>query len=117
MRGDEIRVEDAFVRWLESDGWQVRRQVNHLDVLATRDGRELRAEVKGDTGPNSGLDADTMYGQPLRRMKQPDEASYAVVGPTRSVSAILRVKRHVRQLLGIRVFDVTADGRVVEHQG
>lgn len=40
MRGDEARVVDAFVRWLEADGWAVEREIGFADVR-----RLLRIEI------------------------------------------------------------------------
>lgn len=101
-----------FEAWLKAQGWSVQRQVEWIDLLATRGAEELRVEVKGDTGDSAGLDADTMYGQLLRRMEDRPGVSYAVVGPTRSVKAMLRVPAFVRERLRIQVFEVTAAGEV-----
>lgn len=103
--GDEALIETAFVRFLEADGWTVRRQVGGPDVEATRGNEVLRAEVKGRTGANTGLDLDTMYGQLLRRM-QDDGATYAVVVPKEAGMAVRRVSRRIRDLLHIAVFKV-----------
>jgi len=91
LRGDappprvvsEAQVVRAFASWLEGQGWTVRFDVDHIDVLATRDGQRLVAEVKGRTN-EPGLDVDTMYGQLLRRMAPGQVAPatrYAVVVP------------------------------------
>lgn len=55
--------------WLTTEGWSVRRghRLREADVVATRGAEELRAEVKGET-TSCGLDADTAWGQFLRRM-------------------------------------------------
>lgn len=103
--GDEALIETAFVRFLEADGWTVHRQVGGLDVEATRGNEVLRAEVKGRTGANTGLDLDTMYGQLLRRI-QDDDATYAVVVPKEAGMAVRRVSRRIRDLLHIAVFKV-----------
>jgi hypothetical protein len=66
-RGDEARVAAAFSAWLTEQGWQVRTEVEHVDVLAEREGVRLFAEAKGITS-SPGLDVDTAYGQLLRRM-------------------------------------------------
>jgi hypothetical protein len=55
-----------------------------------------------------------MYGQLLRRMDRANGITYAVVGPTRCVAPMLRVPTPVRDLLRIRVFEVTVSGDVVE---
>ena len=63
----EAEVVAAFCGWLEQDGWSVQREVEHVDVVAEREGIRLYAEAKGETKA-IGLDVDTMYGQILRRM-------------------------------------------------
>lgn len=116
MRGDEARVVDAFCAWLVRDGWDVRREVEFVDVLADKDGQRLYAEAKGRT-QSPGLDVDTLYGQLLRRMP-PDEvglAWFAVVVPSTAVGLAERVPASVRALLRIRVFGVDETGAVTEH--
>jgi hypothetical protein len=82
MRGDENRVIDAYVTWLERSNWTVRREVDFVDVYAERGDERLYAEAKGRT-TSPGLDVDTLYGQLLRRMKDPKPgARYSVVVPT-----------------------------------
>ena len=69
----------AFADWLRHDGWTVDTEVDFVDVSASRGGERLYAEAKGCTVA-MGLDVDTMYGQLLRRMKDPASgARYAVV--------------------------------------
>jgi len=115
MRGDENRVVDAFCAWLESNGWSVEREVEYVDVVATRDGVRLYAEAKGRTEAMS-TDVDTMYGQILRRMPFGERESdrFAVVVPTPAVQAALRVSSRVRALLRISVFEVTDADEVRE---
>jgi hypothetical protein len=106
MRGDEKRVIDAYVAWLERDGWSVQCEVDFVDVAAVRGDEHLYAEAKGRT-TSPGLDVDTLYGQLLRRMRDPrQEARYAVVIPTAAVSAALRVPAWVREGLSIDVYEV-----------
>jgi hypothetical protein len=99
----------AFARYLESDGWSVTHEVDFCDLVAQRDGQRIYAEVKGRT-EGVGIDADTMYGQILRRMPldaddQPVE--FAVVVPSgAALRAALRVPERVRELLGISVYSV-----------
>lgn len=62
-----------------------------------------------------GLDIDTMFGQPLRRMKPGAATTWAVIVPTRSLSAVLRVSIEIRSALGIRVFEVRDNDEVLEH--
>ena len=115
MRGDEIRVVDAFCAWLLARGWSVEREVSFVDVLARHpDGRVLFAEAKGRTSA-TGLDIDTLYGQLLRRMDPGDgDARYAVVVPSTSLAAALRVSENVRAALRIDVFSVSDEGLVTE---
>jgi hypothetical protein len=49
MRGDEERVVAAYARWLEGQGWVVRREVDFVDVYAERGDDKLYAEAKGRT--------------------------------------------------------------------
>lgn len=115
---DEHRVVQVFCRWLEEQGWSTEIEVDHVDVVATRAGEVLLAEVKGNTKSRPGAGVDSMYGQLLRRMaaEETEERgrSYAVVVPTRSMAAALRVPRRVREILGITVYAVADDGHV-EH--
>jgi hypothetical protein len=112
MRGDEKRVVDAYVAWLERSNWTVRREVGFADVYAERGGERLYAEAKGRT-TSPGLDVDTLYGQLLRRMRDPDPgARYAVVVPTAALNAALRVPAWVRDRLSVDVYEVNDDARV-----
>ena len=36
MRSDERRVTDAYVAWLEQSNWTVRREIDFIDVCASR---------------------------------------------------------------------------------
>jgi hypothetical protein len=109
---DEKRVLDAFVAWLQEDGWTADTEVDFADVCAKRGGERLYAEAKGRTTA-LGLDVDTLYGQLLRRMTDPHaDARYAVVVPTTGVQAALRVPDWVRQRLGIDVYEVDDCGKV-----
>jgi hypothetical protein len=112
MRGDEERVVAAFMAWLRQDGWTVDGEVDFVDVYARRGAERLYAEAKGQTAA-IGLDADTMYGQLLRRMKDPGSgARYAVVVPTAGVQAALRVPAWVRKRLDLEVYEVDNQGAV-----
>jgi len=112
MRGDEKRVVDVYVGWLEGDGWAVQREVDFADVYAERGPERLYAEAKGRTS-ELGLDVDTLYGQLLRRMKDPASgARYVVVVPTSAIGAALRVPAWVRDRLAIDVYEVDGDGVV-----
>jgi hypothetical protein len=112
MRGDEKRVVDVYVGWLEGDGWAVQREVDFADVYAERGPERLYAEAKGRPS-ELGLDVDTLYGQLLRRMKdRASGARYAVVVPTSAVGAALRVPAWVRDRLAIDVYEVDGDGVV-----
>ena len=110
----EAEVVDVFEAWLRAGGWQVRREVDCVDLLAEhRDGRLLYVEAKGSTS-SPGLDVDTQYGQLLRRM-EPEErqARYALVVPVALRAAVLRVQAHVRALLRVDVFLVNDQGEVL----
>jgi hypothetical protein len=113
---DEYRVVQAFCRWLEEQGWTTEIETDHVDVVARRGKEVLFAEVKGNTKSRPGAGVDSMYGQLLRRMADAEAEehgrSYAVVVPTKSVTAALRVQRRVRDLLGIAVYTVSDDGHV-----
>lgn len=115
MRGDENRVIDAYVTWLERSSWTVRREVNFVDFYAERGDERLYAEAKGRT-TSPGLDVDTLYGQLLRRMKDPKPGvRYSVVVPTSALNAALRVPAWVRDRLSIDVYEVDDAGGVHLH--
>jgi hypothetical protein len=115
MRGDEKRVIDAYVTWLEQGNWTVRREVDFVDVSAERGEERLYAEAKGRT-ISPGLDVDTLYGQLLRRMRDPRPGTrYAVVVPTAALDAALRVPTWVRDRLSVDVYKVNDDARVHLH--
>ena len=109
-------VERAFKRWLVETGWRlINEPGSWADVIAEHGDERLVGEVKGYTGSNTGLDVDTMFGQLLRRMRPGGATTWAVIVPTRSLGAVLRVPFEVRRTLGIRVFEVHDDDGVVEH--
>lgn len=114
MRGDEERIILAFCSWLESEGWMsIRREVEFVDIIAERDGHTLYVEAKGRTS-SPGLDIDTLYGQLLRRMQNPDSNSrYAVVVPSAALAAALRVPEWVRDRLQVDVHAVDPDDHVI----
>lgn len=96
MRGDEARVVDAFCSYLQEQSWRVEREVQFVDVKATKDKTTLYAEAKGRTAA-LGLDVDTLYGQLLRRL--PEEAEGELLGvvvPEEAVAAALRVPKWIR---------------------
>jgi hypothetical protein len=112
MRGDEARVLEAFCTYLTRDGWEVQREVQFVDVKATKGAATLYAEAKGRTEA-MGLDVDTLYGQLLRRV--PVEAADSILGvvvPERAVAAALRVPEWVRTRLRVRVWAVSDEGEV-----
>jgi hypothetical protein len=116
MRGDEKRVIDAYVAWLKRGNWTVQREVDFADVYAERGDERLYAEAKGRT-TSPGLDVDTLYGQLLRRMKDPKPgARYAVVVPTAALNAALRVPAWVRDRLSVDVYEVDEDASVHLHR-
>lgn len=116
MRGDENRVIEAYVTWLQRSNWTVRREVNFVDVYAERGEERLYAEAKGRT-TSPGLDVDTLYGQLLRRMRDPQPgARYAVVVPTSALNAALRVPDWVRARLSVDIYEVDDDAGVHLHR-
>lgn len=115
-KGSEAPVELAFKRWLQAAGWTlINEPGSWADVIAERGEERLIGEVKGHTAGNTGLDMDTMFGQLLRRMKPDAATTWAVIVPTRSLPAVLRVPLEIRRTLGIRVFEVRDDDEVIEH--
>jgi predicted RNase H-like nuclease len=113
-RGHEARVVAAFRGWLESEGWTiVIEPTSRADLVAVRGSERMVGEAKGFTGPSTGLDIDTLYGQLLRRMGSETATTWAVIVPGEAVSAALRVPRTVRDSLGIVVYEVTDDGVTV----
>src|SRR5829696_2644769 len=76
----------------------------------------IYAEVKGRTKGRPGAGLDSLYGQLLRRMpaKEIGDSStrFAVVVPTGSEAAALRVPSRVRDLLRIDVYVVSDEGDV-----
>ncbi|MEU0156199.1 hypothetical protein [Micromonospora fulviviridis] len=110
---DEERVTDAFRTWLISEGWTpVEPTDRFIDIEATRGGERLIGGVKGTTS-EPGIDADTAYGQLLRRMTDVSTGiRYALIIPTASVRVAQRVPAHVRNQLRICLFEVIADGQV-----
>ncbi|HEX6523324.1 MAG TPA: hypothetical protein VF070_25490 [Streptosporangiaceae bacterium] len=116
MHGDEEQVVAAYANWLEGNGWTVRREVDFVDIYAERGQERLYAEAKGRTAA-IGLDVDVLYGQLLRRMKDPaSDARYAVVVPTAALGAALRVPAWVRDRLAVDVYEVDDSGGVHPHR-
>jgi hypothetical protein len=109
-------VVPAFRRWLEAQGWTTEAEKGYIDVVARRGGETIYAEVKGRTKGRPGAGLDTLYGQLLRRMPatEIDDSStrFAVVVPTGSEAAALRVPSRVRDLLRIDVYVVSDEGDV-----
>lgn len=112
---DEDRVIDAFTQHLKALGWSIvrsRPSFNEPDIVATRGTERLIGEAKGRTSAPR-TDIDTMYGQLLRRMTSDRGTTYAAVLPSAFVLRALDVAAEVRERLGIRIFEVTDDDRVV----
>jgi hypothetical protein len=107
----EDQVHQHFEIWLREGGWTLRRDQGHADVIATRDGVQLIAEVKGIT-QSAGLDIDTAYGQVLRRMSSDASSVYGIVLPSELEPFALRVSDRVRQSLRITIYLVDANGDV-----
>lgn len=110
---DEDRVLDAFRAWLLRHGWTpVAPTDRWTDLEAVRGEERLICEAKGRSQA-AGVDADIAYGQLLRRMTSQDpHVRYALVVPTSSVPAALRVPPQVRSLLRIDVYEVTGDATI-----
>src|SRR3954467_24214 len=109
-------VVPAFRRWLEAQGWTTEAEKGYIDVVAHRGSETIYAEVKGPTNGRPGAGLDSLYGQLLRRMpaeESGDSSSrFAVVVPTGSEAAALRVPSRVRDLLRIDVYVVSDEGDV-----
>jgi hypothetical protein len=109
-------VVPAFRRWLEAQGWTTETEKGYVDVVAHRGSETIYAEVKGRTKGRPGAGLDSLYGQLLRRMpaKESGDSSprFAVVVPTGSEVAALRVPSRVRDLLRIDVYVVSDEGDV-----
>ncbi|WP_225859566.1 hypothetical protein [Streptomyces albicerus] len=85
------------------------------DVEAVRGDARLIGEAKGRT-QEKGIDADTAYGQLLRRMiSDSPDIRHALIVPTSSVWHAERVPAHVRRLLRIDLYEVTDDDQVRPH--
>ena len=109
-------VVPTFRRWLEAQGWTTEAEKGYIDVVAHRGSETIYAEVKGRTKGRPGAGLDSLYGQLLRRMpaKEIGDSStrFAVVVPTGSEAAALRVPSRVRDLLRIDVYVVSDEGDV-----
>jgi hypothetical protein len=109
-------VVPAFRRWLEAQGWTTEAERGYIDVVARRGNETIYAEVKGRTKGRPGAGLDTLYGQLLRRMPATEvgdsSTRFAVVVPTGSEAAALRVPSRVRDLLRIDVYVVSDEGDV-----
>ena len=86
------------------------------ELFAHRGDETIYAEVKGRTKSRPGAGLDTLYGQLLRRMPAEEvgepNTRFAVVVPTGSEAAALRVSKRVRDVLRIDVYAVSDDGQV-----
>jgi hypothetical protein len=112
--GRESEVVAVFAQWLADNGWRVRTDVAFADVVAERGDDRLIAEAKGVTS-SPGLDMDTLYGQPLRRMTPTQRTRYAIVVPESLVPTASRVSASIRQRLDIDLYGVAMDGTVLKH--
>ncbi|MFP8959331.1 hypothetical protein ACLIYP_01980 [Streptomyces nanhaiensis] len=115
---DEERVVEAFRRWLTADGWTpVTPTDPHTDIEAVRGEERLIGEAKGRT-KEPGTDADTAYGQLLRRMTDESPTTrYALIVSTTSAWHAQRVPAAVRRLLRIDLYEVTESGAVKRIDG
>ncbi|MFD0901745.1 hypothetical protein [Actinomadura sediminis] len=112
----EERVVEVFSQWLVSESWSIVEPTDRwTDIEAVRGPERLICEAKGTTS-EAGIDADVAYGQLLRRMTDPAPGiRYALVVPTSSVTAALRVPQWVRDLNRVVVYEVTEEEAVVRH--
>jgi hypothetical protein len=110
--GDESRVVAASCGWLTERGWTVHTEQAFCDVVATRAGQAMYAEVKGRTS-SPGRDVDTLYGQLLRRVPAGAVGRdvFAVVVPDVAVKFAERVSLDVRRALNVHIYGVTEKGR------
>ena len=77
----------AFIDPLRQDGWTVDGEVDFVDVKRDAARSGCMPKPQGRTAAIGSV-VDTMYGQLLRRMKNPESgARYAVVVPTAGVQA------------------------------
>lgn len=106
-------MQSAFVEYLRARGWDVLTEnIDFTDVVARRGAETIVAEVKGHT-TSAGLDVDTLYGQLLRRMTNPNEETrYALVVPDSMRGVVERVPASVRDLLDIDVWLVDESSQV-----
>jgi len=120
MRGEKpsTRVESvadistAFVNWLKQQEWAVVTSPREADIVATKGGETMIAEVKGVTS-SPGLDVDTMYGRLLRRMSADTLVTrFAVVVPSSAAAAAARVPRAIRSQLKVDAYTVDLAGTV-----
>lgn len=89
--------------------------MNFVDVYAERGDERLYVEAKGRT-TSPGLDVDTLFGQLLRRMKDPKPGAWCdVVVPASALKAALRVPDWVRGRPSAYVYEVDDDGGVHLH--
>jgi hypothetical protein len=108
----EAEVVKAFSAWLAGNGWSVRTEVDHVDIVAMRGSVTLLVEAKGRPS-SAGLDVDTAYGQLLRRMRPgADNQRYALVVPISARKAAERVLPEIRAILKIDMYLVADDGTV-----
>lgn len=110
----EAEVIGCFVAWALNSGFTLHEPDGYEDLrLRDRNGDLLIIEAKGWTG-SAGTDADTMFGQLLRRMdaRHPPTTRYAVVVPAEAQDKVLRVPQHIRDVLKIDVYVTHGDGTV-----
>ena len=110
----EDEVVERFSSWLVSEGWTITEPIDRwLDIYAVRGEERLHVEAKGVT-TSPGIDADTAWGQILRRMTDFGHpgARYALVCPESVARHMLRVPAVVRDRLGVEVYAVRTDGVV-----
>ncbi|GAA1949372.1 hypothetical protein [Catenulispora subtropica] len=114
--GSEATVVEVFSAWLVEQGWECKDLPSHGDYPAVDarhpDGRRLIVEAKGFTRDSS-ADLDSGYGRLLRRITDDPATTYALVVAGTVVRFAQRVTSEVRSKLGIALYTVDFNGRVV----
>ncbi len=113
MRGDETRVVEAFCKHLQNDGWDVQREVQFVDVMATR-GRRPSTQRPRVERPRSAwmLTPSTGSSCAACRTKPRVPSLGVVVVPESAVPAALRVPEWIRTKLGVHIWAVADQGHV-----
>lgn len=119
---DESEVVRVFSEHLRREGWTVgqhdqsRVAGRKPDIVATRDGQRLVAEVKGARAQSAArMRVGDAYWQLLTYMDDDARTRYAIVLPSQLIPTATRVGKKVRHRLNTELYEVTSDGKVVKH--